>query len=176
MVKFQTKEGKRELQKSQGRANFKNSLQKKKNKKTSLEEHSKDLDVELRNVQESLKQLEDAYREKYPDLIARKNDVAQLIEKENQDCRKKLEETSNASAKCRTKQKLEIALLGLKVHQQQTEIEQMDMIVEYLKKALVVKSMDGEDNQHYSLVLLFTHRCTLPLPTTSISIEIPKMF
>ncbi|PIC13747.1 hypothetical protein B9Z55_027604 [Caenorhabditis nigoni] len=123
MVKFQTKEGKRELQKSQGRANFKISLQKKKNKKTSLEEHSKDLDVELRDVQESLKQLEDACREKYPDLIARKNDVTQLIEKENQDCRKKLEEevrnfeeqlktiakqknrpgivkTSNASAKC----------------------------------------------------------------------------
>ncbi|PIC13716.1 hypothetical protein B9Z55_027578 [Caenorhabditis nigoni] len=159
MVKFQTKEGKRELQNSQGRASFKNSLQKKKNKKTSLEEHSKDLDVELRDVQESLKQLEDAYREKYPDLIARKNDVAQLIEKENQDCRKKLEEevrnfeeqlktiarqknrpgivkTSNASAKSRTKQKLEIALLELKVHQQQTEIEQMDMIVEYLKRLL----------------------------------------
>ncbi|PIC50808.1 hypothetical protein B9Z55_001565 [Caenorhabditis nigoni] len=169
-MKSMTKEEKRELKKSQGRANFKNSLQKKKNKKASLEEHSKDLDVELRDGLESLKQLEDAYREKYPDFIARKNNVAHLIEKKNQGRREKLEKevrkletkletiakertrkgtlkTSNASAKCRTNQKLEIALLELKVHQQETEIEQMDMIMDHLKEALGVKSMEGEDNQ-----------------------------
>ncbi|ULU11185.1 hypothetical protein L3Y34_014991 [Caenorhabditis briggsae] len=169
-MKAMTKEEKRELQKSQHRANFKNSLQKKKNKKASLEEHSKDLDVELRGGLESLEQLEAAYKEKFPDSIARKNNMGHLIEKENQDCRKKLEEevrkleiklkgiakektlagikkTSNASAKCRTKLKLEIASLELKVHQQETKIVQMDMIIKYLKEALGVKSMEGDDNQ-----------------------------
>ncbi|CAO4361216.1 unnamed protein product [Caenorhabditis nigoni] len=169
-MKSMTKEEKRELKKSQGRANFKNSLQKKKNKKASLEEHSKDLDVELRDGLESLKQLEDAYREKYPDLIARRNSVAQLMEKENQDVREKLKEEvwkletklkaiakernrkgtkkeSNASAKCRTNQRLEIALLELRVHQQETKIEQVNMVMDHLKEALGVKSMEGEDNQ-----------------------------
>ncbi|ULT81506.1 hypothetical protein L3Y34_011448 [Caenorhabditis briggsae] len=49
--------------------------------------------------------------------------------------------TSNASAKSRTKQKLEIALLELEVYKQKTRIGRMKMIMKYLEKSF----SPGED-------------------------------